>query len=273
MPVDGFSLLPVLNASISLRTPIRGNDGELWIADDVLRIGDYKLITGMGAAAPNCMLGIGGNPVSMPTGPNDLSNRCGASHCTGKEAPGSQDAMICTGCRCPSYSGVYSAPTCTPCLFNVRTDPGERVNLADAAPSEHATRLATMTSRLLELQKTRYDPVYPEDNFTAACEVMRENGGFFSPWAVYAPAPAPPPPTVDCTFIAQMDQFPAAWQPGSRDGVPSTSPEACCKQCKKDATCFVGVFSGGYCFFKPINATRRPRAGCISCFPKGQGNL
>jgi len=240
----------------------------------VLRIGDYKLITGAGAAAPNCMLGIGGNPVALPAGPNDYSNHCGGSACTGKEAPGSQDAMICTGCRCPSYGTSYLAPACTPCLFNVRTDPGERINLAGPSggslghgPAPPAT-LASMTARLLELQKTRYDPVYPDDNFTAACDVMRSNGGFFAPWAVVSPPPAPPPPTANCSFAAQMDQYPAAWQPGSRGGVPSTSPEDCCQQCIGDEACFVGVFDDGNCYFKPRNATRRPRADCVTCYPK-----
>ena len=48
LAVDGVSLLPVLNLSISLDAAVRPNGGELWIADDVLRIGDYKLITGAG---------------------------------------------------------------------------------------------------------------------------------------------------------------------------------------------------------------------------------
>lgn len=251
----------------------------------MLRIGDYKLITGGGAAAPNCMLGIGGNPVALPAGPNDYSNHCGGSACTGKEAPGSPDAMICTGCRCPSYGTSYLAPTCTPCLFNVRADPGERINLADPAAAwgptgsdrggsglgfgpGQAAMLASMTERLLALQKTRYDPVYPDDNFTAACETMRGNGGFFAPWTVASTPPAPPPPTANCSFAAQMDHYPAAWQPGSRPGVLSASPEDCCQQCIDDAACFVGVLSSGYCYFKPRNATRRPRKDCTSCYPK-----
>ena len=238
------------------------------------------------------MLGIGGNPVQLPANDNDYSNHCGGSACTGKEVPGSADAMICTGCRCPSYHGVYNASQgCTPCLFNVRSDPGERINLAtpnglkwkweqqqrgwgeqEGNLDQYRSMLATMTSRLLELQTTRHDPIYPLDNFTAGCAAMRANGGYFGPWAVNSsnpPAPAPIPPTADCRFVGEMDQYPAAWQPGSRNtGVPAAGPESCCKLCKTDATCFVGVFKAGYCFFKPANATDRPRENCTSCYPK-----
>ena len=152
-----------------------------------------------------------------------------------------------------------------------------------SAPSSHSTAWpstlaelspASMTARLLELQRTRHDPVYPPDNYTAACDMMRANGGYFAPWAGPPPPPPPPiPPTVDCTFVGEMDQYPGSWQPGSRDGVASTSPEDCCKQCKKDLACFVGVFaaldgSPGLCYMKPNNATDRPREGCTSCYPK-----
>jgi hypothetical protein len=57
MGSDGVSLLPVLQSLITIDTPIRT---ELWIADDVLRVGDYKLITGAGTNSVNCMVGING---------------------------------------------------------------------------------------------------------------------------------------------------------------------------------------------------------------------
>ena len=291
--------------------------------------------------------------MALPASNNDYSDHTGASACTGNEVPGSPDAMICMGCRCPAYSTTYNATAgCTPCtalfhrylvnlrtligchvrlprrglrhasssvsslpgqvaslavadvwtfrcascigIFNVRLDPGERINLAsvymeqaaaaaaaaaaevggDFAVAEGGELLASMTARLLELQRTRHDPVYPPDNYTAACDMMRANGGYFAPWAGPPPPPPPPiPPTVDCTFVGEMDQYPGSWQPGSRDGVASTSPEDCCKQCKKDLACFVGVFaaldgSPGLCYMKPNNATDRPREGCTSCYPK-----
>jgi len=295
LPVDGFSLVPVLNLTRAIDSDIRPNNGELWISDDVLRIGDYKLITGGGTGPPYGMIGIGGDPVALPASNNDYSDHTGASACTGNEVPGSPDAMICMGCRCPAYSTTYNATAgCTPCIFNVRLDPGERINLAsvymeqaaaaaaaaaaevggDFAVAEGGELLASMTARLLELQRTRHDPVYPPDNYTAACDMMRANGGYFAPWAGPPPPPPPPiPPTVDCTFVGEMDQYPGSWQPGSRDGVASTSPEDCCKQCKKDLACFVGVFaaldgSPGLCYMKPNNATDRPREGCTSCYPK-----
>ena len=59
-PVDGVSLMPLLNLSLPLSSPIRA---ELWIADDVLRVGDYKLITGLGVGNVIDMLGLHGRPV------------------------------------------------------------------------------------------------------------------------------------------------------------------------------------------------------------------
>jgi hypothetical protein len=102
-PVDGVSLRPVLDLATPLDTPIRT---ELWIGDDVLRVGDYKLITGAGTNSVTCMLGLGGNPVGLPLDPNNLSTFCGGSECTGSEI--GADALICSKCACPSYSAVYA---------------------------------------------------------------------------------------------------------------------------------------------------------------------
>ena len=132
------------------------------------------------------MLGLGGNPVGLPLNASDLSGFCGASTCTGGET--GADALICSECRCGSYSAVYApAARCTPCMFDVRSDSGERVNLASMP--QHAAVLANMTARLLELKKSEYTPVYPPDDLPAACAAMVRNGGFFGPWARPAPNP------------------------------------------------------------------------------------
>ena len=131
---DGVSLLPVLNLSATLAAPVRH---ELWLHDDVLRVGDYKLITGGGTASTLCMLGLGGDPVGLPRDPANLTNMCGGSTCTGRET--GQDLLICSGCRCPGYNAFYDPLLmCTPCVFNVRSDPGERLNLANSAGDPRA---------------------------------------------------------------------------------------------------------------------------------------
>jgi hypothetical protein len=154
MPADGISLLPVLESLISLDTPIRA---QLWIADDVLRIGDYKLITGAGTNSLSCMLGLNGDPVGNPIDPTNLSTYCGHSHCTGRET--GADALICSKCKCPTYNTTYDPENhCVPCVFNVRVDPSERVNLANSTDPVDVARLGFMTARLLELRKTSYTP-------------------------------------------------------------------------------------------------------------------
>ena len=80
---------------------------ELWIGDDVLRIGDLKIITGKGTNSVTCMLGLGGAPVGLPLDPANLSTFCGRSTCSATET--GADALICSECKCTSYSGVHSS--------------------------------------------------------------------------------------------------------------------------------------------------------------------
>jgi hypothetical protein len=193
---DGFSLVPILNGSKPLSTVLRPNNGELWIFDDVLRIGDYKLITGKGTQQyqngdwrGGCsMLGLGGLPVGLPRDPKNLSTFCGpVSKCYGNET--GADALICSECKCTSYSPIYNATAkgaakCVPCVFNVRSDPGETINLAAMLDKpEEVERLATMTAHLVELQQSTVTPAYPPDDEQATCDAMVAAGGFFVPWA------------------------------------------------------------------------------------------
>eukprot|EP00041_Stephanoeca_diplocostata_P031016 m.953623 g.953623 ORF g.953623 m.953623 type:complete len:543 (-) comp23871_c1_seq11:3532-5160(-) len=176
--VDGVSVVGVLNGSMSLGAPVRT---ELWIADTVLRMGEYKLITGpQGAGAPQCMLGLGGLPVPTPTDPNNLTTVSGSSHCTGHET--GVDADLCQKCVCASWNTTDQGaadPKCRPCLFNVEADPGEQVNLASSMPE----LVASMTTRISELSKTEFNPAMPKSDLYTACKAMVEAGGFFVPWA------------------------------------------------------------------------------------------
>ncbi len=174
--IDGVSLVSVLNGSVAVTEPVRS---ELWIADDVLRVGDYKLITGTGAAGTSCMIGIGGQPVAAANDPNDLNSTCGSSKCTGNETDPS-DILICSQCKCPGYK---PGPGCTPCLFNVNLDPSEMINLAN----NNAAKVAEMTARIQELAKGKWRPTYPPDDMAAACDAMVAAGGFFVPWAKSLP--------------------------------------------------------------------------------------
>lgn len=117
VPIDGISLVSLLNSSLDLSQSVRS---ELWIADDVLREGNFKLITGKGTGPSTCMVGIGGRPVPVANDPTNLSTTCGTGHCTGNETDPA-DTLICSGCKCPDYK---PGPDCTPCLFNLAEDPG-----------------------------------------------------------------------------------------------------------------------------------------------------
>ena len=250
---DGVSLLPVLNLSLSLTTPIRS---ELWIGDDVLRIGDFKIITGKGTNSVTCMLGLGGNPVGLPLNPKNLSGFCGGSSCTGNET--GPDALICSECKCVSLSSTYDPEAgCSPCVFDVRADPGERTNLA--ALPQHADRLASMTARLLLLQKTEHMPAYPPDNLTAACASMVRFGGFFGPWAVHEPPP-PPPPTNTLFNNTRLV---------ARYNVPSTfvcdTAERCLMRCMNDSSC------GAIAFSEPYQPLKIPLPGCVGQRPGVDG--
>ena len=85
---------------------------------------------------------------------------------------------------CPTYSDVYNASEgCTPCVFNVRTDPSEKDNLA--ATSVGIELLKNLTNRLKVLQNTIYNPGYPPKDTEKACDMMVNQGkGFYVPWEV-----------------------------------------------------------------------------------------
>ena len=180
-PVDGVSLVSVLNGSVPLDGQVRS---ELWIADDVLRVGVWKLITGSGAGSTDCMIGLGGLPVQAANDPNNLTTTCGTGKCHSNVT--GPDADICWGCKCVSLDPTD--PTCRPCLYNVVDDPGEFTNLA----SQNPARVAEMTTRIKVLALGTATPDYPPGDLNAACQAMVDAGGFYVPWAKPPPPPSPP---------------------------------------------------------------------------------
>ena len=182
-PVDGVSLLPVLNGTLPPGTATRA---ELWIADDVLRVGAWKLITGSGADSVQSMLGIGGLPVRTPYDPNDLNSTNGYSQCRGDET--GVDAELCLGCKCPSYD--LDDASCHACLYDLDADPGEQANHAAAQPAI----VASMHARLRQYRDAKPAvPPLPPSDAAAACDAMANKyGGFYGPWAVPSPPPSRP---------------------------------------------------------------------------------
>lgn len=169
-------------------------------------------------------------------------------------------------------------------LYDVVSDPGEADELSNK--TAYSASLAHLVARaqywLNESRNVVDQAGLPPD--------WRSNpalhGGAWEPWLPdnctapdgsdcpphrppSPPAPPPPPapsPSVDCDFVADMDQYPA--HTGSDARV--ASPEACCAACKTAgaAKCNVAVFSSGRCYFKPVNATPRPRSGSMTCKPR-----
>eukprot|EP01052_Picozoa_sp_SAG31_P020098 SAG31_NODE_1495_length_8102_cov_5.708021_3_plen_624_part_00 len=81
------------------------------------------------------------------------------------------------------------------------------------------------------------------------------------------PPPPPPTPSVDCSFVANIDYNSG----GDAPGIPSQSPAACCDLCKASATCVVAVWVGppGHCYEK-TNASvpyKRVGGGRYACTP------
>ena len=162
-------------------------------------------------------------------------------------------------------------------LYNITRDPSEKVNLM-GDPSVASTQ-ARLVERMAYWTKESAH-VFDQNslNFDWRSNPMLNVDKAWLPWCPDSgcspappppspppmPPPPPPPPTPDCHFIADMDYYPAHTKP-----VPSSGTSDCCRQCKQEASCFVAVFNAhGQCYFKPSNATQRPRRGSISCSPR-----
>ena len=63
------------------------------------------------------------------------------------------------------------------CLFNIRDDPTEQVDQADAQPEV----LARLKARLAELRASHYEPPSRRDDDACQAQVKR-NGNIYGPW-------------------------------------------------------------------------------------------
>jgi|EP01047_Picozoa_sp_COSAG01_P022084 hypothetical protein len=160
-------------------------------------------------------------------------------------------------------------------LYNISVDVSEKHNLMGepsvaSAQARIVARMAYWTQESAHVFDQNSLGFDPRSNPTLNADKA------WLPWCpdsgcTPAPPPAPkppippPPPTTACRFTPDMDYYPAHTQ-----AIHATDPSDCCQKCKQDAQCFVAVFNNkqGGCYFKPSNATRRPRAGSLSCAPR-----
>ena len=189
--IDGVDAWDTLcNGSVAHRN-------EALISDHILRVGQWKLVTGAarGDTAANwrtgmlkgCMLGTGGGWLAPPT---NATNRCPKDIYTG----GSQDSIACPDDVAKNKSRYavtaavdlwFCSTPCTmdtPCLWDVVADPQERHEVAAANPSV----VSTLRARLQELQKGFVGPSSVEDNGNF-CAVMKARtvsgvGPMLGPW-------------------------------------------------------------------------------------------
>ena len=74
-------------------------------------------------------------------------------------------------CVCAWYTQVG-------CLFDIFSDPEERHDLAHSQPE----RAAAMYERMVELDRTVYQPDRGAPDHEGACRQVVANGGYFGPW-------------------------------------------------------------------------------------------
>jgi len=171
---------------------------EVLIADHILRVGDWKYVTGSGnetwikALLRDCMLGTGGGWMDVPSDPKNNSNICPEDIYTRSPKKGKttsdeigcpvDNATVGHGHVVTSVVDLWLCSNpCTPdnpCLWNLATDPGEREEVS----AENPQVVASMKSRLLELSASfKYNPPMMGSN-DVFCQHVKERGGFLGPW-------------------------------------------------------------------------------------------
>ena len=125
-----------------------------------LAVGDYKILSG-----PQCL-----DFTQSPDFPNssyayswELERNC-------SYAASAYDDRAFERARA-------GAPGALPCLYNLRTDPNEMVDIAANEPA----KLAELSQRLLQLMKTLYNPNRGKAS-DDAYDQLAKNGGYWGPW-------------------------------------------------------------------------------------------
>lgn len=161
-PVDSIDMWPYITGQVSesprTEVPLASKYSPGFCTSDsngnkecsaALIVGDYKLVRN-------------GNQYCFWQGevyPNATTNHANDVHCPR---------------ACPS----------TGCLFNIKTDPGEHVDLAASMPD----KAAQLLSRARALDATAIEATQPagwrgNKNSQQYCDAMRKYGGFWGPYA------------------------------------------------------------------------------------------
>lgn len=181
---------------------------EALIADNILRAGNWKLVTGgdrkgwANGFCRDCMLGTGGGWLTPPDDQTNNTNLCpldiytrapkDGANATGELGCAPNDVHKDPGltpvtspvdkwlCGPAKKDGVGTHGSCTPqqpCLWDVVADPAERQEVARSNPKV----VATLTARLAELSKG----FAPDADFNETgdfCAAAKLRNGFCGPW-------------------------------------------------------------------------------------------
>ena len=74
----------------------------------------------------------------------------------------------------------YTAQCSSGCLFNIKDDPGEHIDLA--ADPKHAATLKQMQARALSINASVFWPDRGEADWPGECGAAEKHGNFFAPW-------------------------------------------------------------------------------------------
>ena len=191
---DGQNFWPtLLDPGVPHRT-------EVLVSDKILRVGQYKLVTGASHGPDprnwyignlkGCMLGTGGgwmapSPNRTATCPGDIYTTAACRSCLGCPEDESTEHPVTT--KVDLWLCSDPCTDATPCLWDLQADPFERDEISASNP----TVVASMLARLHELQKG-----FLGDNVTSSgmltdngrfCEVLNATevpglGVFVAPW-------------------------------------------------------------------------------------------
>eukprot|EP00039_Didymoeca_costata_P021636 m.345041 g.345041 ORF g.345041 m.345041 type:complete len:597 (+) comp25690_c0_seq1:166-1956(+) len=158
-------------------------------------------------------------------------------------------------------------------LYDVINDPGESTDLSNS--TRYASNMTELVNRIMYWRNESADvPNQADAPVDFRSNPVLHNNSWL-PWLPDncsdsncpppqpGPSPSPAPPPAHCNFSSNMDMYPEHTHPSAQ----VDSPQECCQACKAAKSCFVAVFAGHSCYFKPEYATPRPRPGSTTCIP------